>query len=91
MNLRGATILRATAARRLLAKIAGTAPLTSVEWIRNNQFIYSRHPRRSEFEFEFTDASPRAGENWYYLRIMQEDGNIAWSSPIWITVASRSE
>ncbi len=23
--------------------------------------------------------------SWYYLRVEQEDGNIAWSSPIWIT------
>jgi hypothetical protein len=56
-----------------------------VELIRNNEFIYTQHPRRREFEFHYDDTSPRSGENWYYVRVEQEDGNIAWSSPIWIT------
>jgi hypothetical protein len=76
---------RATSTPRLRAKITGTAPVNSVELIRNNEFIYTQHPQRRDFEFEYTDSSPRKGDNWYYLRVMQQDGNIAWSSPIWIT------
>jgi hypothetical protein len=26
------------------------------------------------------------GENRYYLRLQQEDGNLAWSSPVWVQV-----
>jgi hypothetical protein len=26
------------------------------------------------------------GENRYYLRIEQTDGNMAWSSPVWVKV-----
>jgi hypothetical protein len=35
---------------------------------------------------DWTDPSPLAGENRYYLRIEQSDGNMAWSSPMWVTV-----
>jgi hypothetical protein len=30
------------------------------------------------------DAHPVTGENRYYVRVEQEDGNLAWSSPVWI-------
>jgi hypothetical protein len=26
-----------------------------------------------------------AGHGWYYIRLTQKDGNIAWSSPIFVT------
>jgi hypothetical protein len=35
----------------------------------------------------WTDAEPLKGENRYYLRIEQVDGNMAWSSPLWVTYA----
>jgi hypothetical protein len=25
------------------------------------------------------------GENRYYVRVVQKDGNMAWSSPVWVT------
>jgi hypothetical protein len=25
------------------------------------------------------------GENRYYVRVEQVDGNMAWSSPVWVT------
>lgn len=30
------------------------------------------------------DDSIETGNHWYYLRIIQEDGEMAWSSPIWV-------
>jgi hypothetical protein len=24
--------------------------------------------------------------SWYYARVVQEDGQMAWSSPVWVTV-----
>lgn len=37
-----------------------------------------------ELEFDLTDQS--SGEHAYYVRIVQEDGGMAWSSPIYATV-----
>ena len=33
------------------------------------------------------DADPiRGKESYYYVRVVQMDGQIAWSSPIWVTL-----
>ncbi len=35
--------------------------------------------------FRFTDHGARAGEHPYYVRVVQADGHMAWSSPIYVT------
>ncbi len=32
------------------------------------------------------DPKPQEGTSWYYARVIQKDGNMAWSSPVWVTV-----
>jgi hypothetical protein len=32
---------------------------------------------------EFGDDEQTAAADCYYLRVMQQDGEMAWSSPIW--------
>ncbi len=35
--------------------------------------------------FEFTDTSEKqVDESWYYVRVIQTNGQMAWSSPIWV-------
>jgi len=34
--------------------------------------------------FEFVDEKPPRGRNFYYLRVSQLNGQMAWSSPIWV-------
>jgi hypothetical protein len=36
------------------------------------------------FEKQFSDEQMLDGENRYYVRVIQRDGNMAWSSPIWV-------
>jgi hypothetical protein len=33
---------------------------------------------------ELFDDEPPAKEACYYVRVFQEDGHLAWTSPIWI-------
>lgn len=35
-------------------------------------------------EFEFTDKLGSDMTDWYYVRVMQANGSLAWSSPIWV-------
>jgi hypothetical protein len=35
-------------------------------------------------EFRFNWIDPDGGPAWYYLRAFQTDGEMAWSSPVWI-------
>lgn len=42
---------------------------------------YSRNNAGLDFIDEYEDMALTG--NFYYLRVIQEDGNRAWSSPIW--------
>jgi len=56
-----------------------------VEVCRNNRFIYSRRCQGRKLDFVFRDEHPIT-ETWsyYYVRVIQKDGEIAWSSPVWL-------
>jgi len=34
--------------------------------------------------FDFVDEAPELEEDWYYLRVTQANGQMAWSSPVWV-------
>jgi len=38
----------------------------------------------TELDFEFVDEDIPEGENWYYLRVSELGGGLAWSSPIFV-------
>jgi hypothetical protein len=70
--------------------VDGTAPLRAVTVIRNEAVIYHLAPDAgSTYESTFTDMAPVRGENRYYLRVEQVDGNMGWTSPIWVTYARK--
>ena len=73
-------------APKLRASIEGTQPLASVELIRNGKILLARNPGQPSDTFEFRDNDPLNTEAYYYLRIVQKDKQLAWSSPIWVTI-----
>jgi len=66
--------------------VNGTATITRVTLVRNETNYQVWEPNKRDFKKEFTDATPLNGANRYYLRVEQNDGNMAWSSPVWVTV-----
>jgi hypothetical protein len=72
---------------RFKARVVGTADIESVTLVCNNQDLYVVPGKGREVEFEYVDLNmpfPQPS-NWYYLRVIQKDGNWAWASPIWVT------
>jgi hypothetical protein len=67
-------------------KVDGTAAIKRVTLVRNEKNHQQWEPGSKTFEQTFTDETPMTGENRYYLRVEQADGNMAWSSPIWVQV-----
>jgi len=65
-------------------QVIGTAPLRRVELVRNGRVIHTVEPGLARAAFRFRDAQPPPGEAYYYVRATQADGNMAWSSPIWV-------
>lgn len=60
----------------------------SISWARvsafNNKVVYSIRGQGPEVKFVWTDNDPLAGRNYFYVRVEQKDGQLCWSSPIWV-------
>lgn len=69
-------------------RVDGTAPLRRITIVRNEEDWKSFGPLdESIFETTLTDDAMLEGENRYYVRVEQADGNMAWSSPVWVSLA----
>ncbi len=64
--------------------VRGTGPLHSVEIIKDNAHLYSLAPGTRDVSFAYRDRDAEPGESYYYVRVQQEDGQMAWASPIWV-------
>ena len=66
-------------------KIVANCPaeIDRVEVCRNNQFLYAKQPAGREARLTFVDTDPLEGRSYYYVRVIQKDEEIAWSSPVW--------
>ena len=54
--------------------------------IRDNKYVYSTEPKTAEVKLRYTDMDAPSGKtSYYYVRLEQADGNLAWASPMWIT------
>jgi hypothetical protein len=67
-------------------KVDGTAAIKRITLVRNEKNHQQWEPNTKTFDQTYTDTAPIAGENRYYLRVEQTDGNMAWSSPVWVQV-----
>ena len=70
--------------------VLGTGPLAQVEVLRNSEVIHTARPGEktpAEIRFSWEDAAPPKVDraNYYYVRVTQQNGQMAWSSPIWVT------
>ena len=55
--------------------------------VKNNQDYAVLYPSGDEFRDEVTDRVPVESGDFYYLRVLQEDHNMGWASPIWIDLS----
>ncbi len=62
----------------------GCAEIAGVEIIRNGDLLFREVDLGFVARILLEDPKPPKGANWYYARIVQNDGNMAWSSPVWV-------
>ena len=72
------------APRAIRVHAIGTDRLRMLRVIKNNAELVRRELGRDEEFFEYYDTSEAQQDDFYYARIVQEDGNTVWSSPVWI-------
>lgn len=86
--------------RHLAGYVHGTANLERVEIIRNGETLQLLDFEGGDCEFTYDDLTdlssvaitPEEGNPfvYYYLRAIQSDGQMAWSSPIWVDLSGDS-
>ena len=64
--------------------VRGTAPIDNIQIIKDNEYLYSRLPGARNVAFAYRDDTAEPGESYYYVRLQQTDGQMAWASPIWV-------
>ena len=84
--------------RHVRVTVHGTSLVDRVEIVRNNVDVCTYRGESEDVSFDWTDqqaldriALPRAMRGgaltcYYYARVTQLDGEIAWSSPVWFTM-----
>jgi hypothetical protein len=77
-------LFESSAAVPLKALVKGTRSIERVDVIKSNRVVYSAPGGSPETTFTWSDADVKPGEAFYYIRVEQKDGQIAWSSPIWV-------
>lgn len=86
--------------RHITGYSIGTTPIVEATLFRNGEVFKELEIKEGKLEFEVDDlellskVALKPQENqppfvYYYLRVMQEDGHIAWSSPIWVEISPK--
>ncbi|MCD6508026.1 CehA/McbA family metallohydrolase [Candidatus Poribacteria bacterium] len=65
-----------------LLEIASEVPIARIDLVKNGDDLHTEYPNVRELVRDFSD-DPEDGD-WYYVRVTRIDGEMAWSSPIWI-------
>ncbi len=84
------TVTGAREARTIEITCVGTTEILAVDVFRNGEHYRSFKPAGSSFAETITDEDPILGDCSYYVRLVQEDGHRAWSSPIWVDINDNS-
>jgi hypothetical protein len=67
---------------KLSVHVIGTQPIRQIDIVCNNKFVFTQAPLQRDVSLTFTNTEP--GERYYYVRVIQVDDQMAWSSPIWV-------
>ncbi|HLY74014.1 MAG TPA: hypothetical protein VKU80_07830, partial [Planctomycetota bacterium] len=71
--------------------VRGAAPIRSLEILGRSKVLYSEGSVEvplvaGERRIHWTDPdwAAQSAEQWYYVRVIQTDDEMAWSSPVWV-------
>ena len=69
--------------RDISGEVIGTGDLGKITIIKNGFDLYTIKGEGVRNTIDYTDEITSGGNDFYYLRVEQNDGEMAWSSPIW--------
>jgi hypothetical protein len=75
---------RATASPPLEINVSGTGPIARIDILKDSEVVETLRPGRAEYRGTWTDPRAAAGSHYFYVRVEQADGQLAWGSPMWV-------
>ncbi len=69
---------------RVRAVVHGVNELARIEVIRDGEVAHAIEVTGLDAELTWKDPRPVGERAWYYLHVIQADGEEAWSSPVWL-------
>ena len=72
--------------RKIRVQIEGTDNIKYAAVIKNNVELVNKKGYGKSMTIEIADDKPINGTDYYYIRVVQEDTHLAWTSPIWVSV-----
>jgi hypothetical protein len=75
---------RLSAAPKITAAVIGTAGIKSIRVVKNGKLIHAISPGSVRAELDYADNSGAKPGDFYYLDVVQVDGEKAISSPVWL-------
>lgn len=64
--------------------VVGTGNIAKIDVLRDSEVVQTLKPNGFGYRTTWTDPTPMLGTHYYYIRVLQVDGEIAWGSPIWV-------
>ena len=79
-----------TLPREIRVDARGSDEIKKIEIVSNgHEVVHVQQPSnrgtQDHMQFEWSDDRPTQQETYYYVRVTQRDGEMAWSSPVWVT------
>ena len=76
--------VRASGPITVSAEVAGTDRIAMIRVVKNGRILYAMDPLADAVSFEFVDPDGARDGAYYYLDLVQADGEKAISSPVWV-------
>lgn len=77
------SMIQHSGTRTVKCMAASEVPFATIELIRNGVDIRRLTPNLKTFDWSFEDEGSGSSD-YYYVRLTRADGEMAWSSPVWV-------
>ncbi len=78
---------RTSTAPPLEMTIVGTGPIARIDILQDSEVLETIRPGKAKYTGTWTNPRAAPGTHYYYVRVQQEDGQLAWGSPMWVEYA----
>ena len=65
----------------------GVEPIRTVEIVKDGEVVWRKGCGELDVVATWTDPERISGEHYYYVRVEQTNGEMAWSSPVWVSAS----